>query len=124
MKRCLILMVIVLFLPVLVSQVSAGTTLVINHAEYDPVNRDIVLYGANFDSFDALEVWIGDINLTSLSELNCMIGSTQFKCGVAGTPAEAGGTWIVRVSACNAPHCQDEIHLAIIPSGVSCNSGD
>ena len=54
MKRGAILMVIVLFLPALVTQVSGGTTLVINHAEYDPVLKDIILYGANFRSFDAL----------------------------------------------------------------------
>lgn len=126
MRRATILTVLVLFIPVFVPQVSGGTTLVINSALFDVTDEYMTLHGVNFESLGDLEVWIGDICLTCSLLPNCIsISDDTIECNLGGTPpATQGGTWIVRVSACNAPHCKAEIHLAIPTGGMSCNTGD
>ena len=125
MKRCGVLVLAALFIPLLISQVEGGTSLAISHAVFNPDDGLMTLHGSNFESFGPLEVWIGDICLTCSTPAVCSTTPDTIECNLTGTPpASLGGTWKVWISACNSPHCKDEIHLAITTSVATCNSGD
>jgi hypothetical protein len=102
----------------------AGKALVINHAVFDIDEESMTLHGRNFESFGELEIWIGDLCLSCPPVQSCTPTSDSIECDLAETPpASLGGTWVVRVAACNAPHCKAEIHLAIPTGGPECVDG-
>ncbi len=90
----------------LVTAAHAGISLVINQGQFDKEQNEIVLNGVNFDAFGQPTITVGD---TLLSE--CQVLSTEIKCSISGTPAVAGGTWKVKVSAGNSPHMNAEIDV-------------
>ena len=118
------LLVAIVMLVASAAPVFAGREVVINYAVFDPDAETMTLHGRNFESFGELEIWIGDVCLTCSSPPSCTSTAGTVECDLSGTPpVSLGGTWVVRVEACNAPHCRAEIHLAIPAGGPECLPG-
>ncbi len=97
----------------------AGTAIKINHANVDFEAETLLVEGINFPTDGSLEVTIGDTFLSS-----CAVTASQVSCPLTGTPALAGGTWNVHLSAGNSPNSNANIDVYILTGLVSCNPGD
>jgi len=98
---------------------NAGTALKINHAIVDLNTETLLVEGLNFPTDGSLEITIGDTFLDA-----CVVTPSEVSCALTGTPALAGGTWNVRLSAGNSPNANADIDVYILSGLVSCVPGD
>lgn len=100
--------------------VNAGTAIKIHSASVETDTNTLILEGANFPTDGTLEISIGDTFLEG-----CSVSNAVASCPFGNSPAAAGGTWNVSVSAGNSPNSNAAIHVYIpAGQGVACYPGD